>query len=136
MRSAPSIEAKRAIVVARRSGESAAGPKSESWALRGRSGRAVKRKPTMREPAIERRAADEEKGLEREEWPFEVHPFREAGRRQARLERARIDAACRRMQLAPCLPQTACDFSFGQLRQFADRGEAPALEHLSDLESG
>ena len=144
------------MVVARRSGESAAGPKRESWARRGESGCAEKVKPATgapggrasssrrtrvssvltsrvgagsamaraswpsgssliatsrrvharacdsrrRDEALERGVRDEEEGLERGERPLEVHALGEGRRRKVRLERARVDAARGRVELA------------------------------------
>ena len=180
------------MVVARRSGESAAGPKSESCARRGESGWAVKEKPATAAPGgrasssrrsegqkrldvagrrgqrdragvaavgierehglearareglrleaadetLERGVREKEKRLERGERPLELHALGEGGRRDARLERPRIDAARGGVQGAADLAETARDFALGKLREVADRVQSPAVERRGRLEGG
>src|SRR5438132_910077 len=57
--------------------------------------------------ALQGRVAQKEEGLERDERPLEVHAFGEGRRGKARLERARVQAARGRMQLAAELAQAA-----------------------------
>ena len=192
-RSAPRSAARRAIVVARRSGERAAGPKRESWARRGWSGCAVKVKPATGAPGgrasssrrtsvrsvltsrvgagsaiarasqpsgssfrvTSRRAQARACDSRRCDEPLERRvarrrgrarattsghsrsmPSEKDGRRQAGLERARIDAARGGVELAAELAQAARDFAFRQVREVADRADAPALERLGDLDLG
>jgi len=83
---------------------------------------------------LESRVSDEEKGLERDERPLEIHPFTQRKRRQARLERARVDSARGGVKPAPELPQAALDLSGRQFRELSDRADAPPLEGCRDLD--
>src|SRR5262249_32069142 len=86
-----------------------------------------------REEALEGGVGEKEKRLEGGEGRRGGHALGEGGRRQVRLERTRVDGARGDVEVAADLTQTAGDFAFGQLREIADRGEAPALEGRGDL---